>query len=259
MKKYAIIVLLILCIFSITGCKKDKEVNGDLVENDSTSETIQTDVPKETIEVNPEGTSIEVGTTIDNSSEGTPVTDATLLGDFQAYIEKFYYNFLFAPKSEAGEITEMDMQLFAISYIYQYEYTDLRFDADQFVLYIPDKKVSEVIKRFFGHDFVNHKYPADTKIAYEDGYYLMPARDEQFGPKPAISEVLKISDSDYKIVFASTEEGAAVEHFEAMVEESEGKYIMMNFKKVSDVTVQTTEGTTESTQDDKTVAPAAND
>ncbi len=239
MKKFAMILTLLLCfsVLSISGCKKDKEEPIDVTTNEVVGETTSSEsLPedsKETVtgDVYSEGKSTELDSEVDyQDAQGTPVTDQGLLTEFQSFIEKFYYSFLFAPKSESGKISEMDMQLFAISFIYQYEYTDLRFDADQFVLYIPKDNVTEVINRFFDYNFIYHRYPLDSQIAYEDGYYLMPARDDDLKPVPVISQVLKLSDFTYKISYASSVAGA--EHFEAVVEEREGRYTLVNFMKV---------------------------
>lgn len=259
MKKFTMIVFMILCVLSFSGCNKDKEVETQ-AEGTTVNEVQQENGTQETVssDVYDSNNSVEEDLTKNyQNAPGTPVTDVGILGEFQTYIERIYYNFLFAPQSESGEITEMDMQLFAISYIYQYEYTDLRFDLDKFVLYIPDVNVTEVVKRFFDYDFVNHKYPLDSQITYEDGYYLMPARDENFGTEPVIREVLKISDFDYRIVFALGEEGASTEHYEVIVEEREGRYVLLNYRIISDVPVVTTESTTQTTQSSgETTTPA---
>lgn len=247
MKKFIMIMIVMLLIVSVTGCKKDKGVKKDSgsVDVDTTVEQTTEASGTVTEDVYTNTNSLEKEDAQDfDHAEGTLVTDSTVITDLQIYIEKFYSNFLFTPKSDTGEITEMDMQLFAISFIYQYEYTDLRFDSEEFILYIPDENVAEVIKRYFDYEFTNHRYPLDSKISYEDGYYLMPARDEYFGPTPTINSVLKLSDFDYKVAFESTDENNQVSHFEAIVEEREGRFVMINYKKVVEET-QTTEATTE--------------
>lgn len=243
MKKFAIVVIILICVFSISGCKKESKEQTNTVVNEAGTENQIGDNNTVGGDVYSESSTILTDAPIDYKDvKGTPVTDDMILSDLQAYIEKFYYNFLFAPKSELGEVTEMDMQLFAISYIYQYEYTELRFDADEFVLYIPDDYVSEVIKRFFDYDFVNHRYPLDSKVTYKDGYYLMPARDEDFGPQPK-STILKLSDFDYKVVFTATRDGIE-EAFEAIIEEREGRYILLNYKKNSKPETEPIDSTT---------------
>lgn len=255
MKKVIIVGLVLMIIFNVSGCKNKNTDTNNLdstnvsqnnnqdtqtdskdqsgTESDSTDQTGKDNTVSQ--DVYGDNSSVEAQSDIDyTNATGTPVTETAKLADFLDYIEKFYYNFLFNPNSETGKMTESDMQLFAISYIYQYEYAELRFDSEKFILYVPDTHVSEVIKRFFDYNFTNHKYPENTDIAYEDGYYLMPAKDENLGAKPTITQALKLSDFDYKVVFKSSDSNAPKVHYEAILEERDGRYIMINCKKISD-------------------------
>lgn len=224
MKKYIVILTICLILISITGCKKTPEVS-TVSQQPS---TVTDDINIQTIDT-PE--SAPDTDTQDVTAEVTDVTNEGLLSEFQGFIEKFYYNFLFKPQSETGELTETDMQLFAISFIYQFEYNELRFDSEKFVLYIPEANVTEVIKRFFNYDFTAHKYPENSPITYENGYYLMKARDEDFGAKPVIKEALQLSSNSYKIVFGSSDT-IVKDYYEAIIEEKAGRWVLLNYKTV---------------------------
>ena len=93
---------------------------------------------------------------INIQTQETIVTDEKLITEIKSFLKPFYYNYLF-DGTETGNISDSDMQLFAISFVYQYEYNELPFDAQKFILYIPDKNVTEVIQRFFDYEFINHK------------------------------------------------------------------------------------------------------
>lgn len=220
MKRIMIIItLIIIVLLSTVGCKKSNNIQ----ESEALNKTDNV--------VNNENEEEEEYVYDYSNKEGKLVNNEAIISEIQDFIEKFYYNYLFRPESELGEITEKDMQLFAISYIYQFEYEDLRFDLDKFVLYIPEENVSEVIKTFFDYDFTNHKYPENAAIDYENGYYLMKAQDDKFGAKPIIKEALKYSDSNYKIVFSSSSVDSK-EDFEVIIREVKNRWVMLNFKKM---------------------------
>lgn len=253
MKKRIISILLIMImILSITGCKKDNDNNIEEVNNEQATVTkVQpseenneehveevTDEEPPTVEEDVYGnnTTEAVDDNItDTIGEVSPVTDEDLKEQIKQYFEKFYYNIMFMPESETGEITESDMQLFAISFIYQYEYNELRFDAEKFVLYIPEENVTEVINRFFDYEFIDHGNPADSMITYEDGFYLMPGVDKEWD-KPELIEVTKTSDFGYKALFEITSEIQAVDdptmYYEIIIEERESRFVMLNYKKI---------------------------
>ncbi|PKM52273.1 MAG: hypothetical protein CVV02_02605 [Firmicutes bacterium HGW-Firmicutes-7] len=222
-----LIIFLSLILIGLSGCKKTTDVstvNKQLISaTENVPEETESDLKDSSVTENNETT-----------LKSTKVTNEGLLSELEGFIEKFYYNFLFSPQSETGELTNTDRQLFAISFIYQFEYNELRFDSDRFVLYIPEENVTEVIKRFFDYDFTAHSYPENSPITYENGYYLMKARDEEFGAKPKIKEAFQVSSQSYKIVFSSSDENVK-EHFEAIVAEREGRWVVTNYKCVKEI------------------------
>lgn len=235
MKKIVVLVLMIVFLGSLAACKKETKNPEQTEEPQATTDTNETiektDEPTETgtitKDVYVDQTTEQTNDGIDYSAAtGTIVTDEVIKNDLQLFVEKFYFNYLFKTASPEGVLTEGEMQLFAISYIYQFEHQELTFDASSFVLYIPEERVSEVIERFFDVEFTNHRFPEETNITYENGYYLMPARDDAFGTPPVITQIMQISDFDYKIFF----EGNA--KYEAVIEDREGRYILVNFKKI---------------------------
>ncbi|PKM94250.1 MAG: hypothetical protein CVU84_12380 [Firmicutes bacterium HGW-Firmicutes-1] len=224
MKKYIPILIICLLLLGSTGCKKQPEAK-TLIQQPN---TVAEDVSNQGVESTTEGAPVT-----DVATEGTIVTNEGLLTELQGFVEKFYYNFLFKPQAENGKLTDTDMQLFAISFIYQFEYNELRFDSEKFVLYIPEANVTEVIKRFFDYDFTTHKYPENSPITYEDGYYLMKARDVNFGAKPVIKEALQLSEHSYKIVFGSSDANVK-EKYEAIIEDRDGRWVVISYKIVKE-------------------------
>jgi len=220
MRKVIAILILLMVLLSLVGCKKTT------VETASNSQTTNTENASEK-NSNPESTQNPSST---NTSSGEPVTNEGLMSDLQGFVENFYYNYLFAPQLESGAFTETDMQLFAISYIYQYANEGLRFDSEKFLLYIPEENVSEVIKRFFDYDFTKHKYPENSSITYENGYYLMKATTDKLGEKPVIKEAIDYGNSKYKVVFESSDPNVN-EYIVAMIEEKEGRFVLLTYKK----------------------------
>lgn len=231
MRKYITIIIFCVVLLSLTACKK------------TSIETTANPQPTTLEEVNPETatpdtSSINTSSPDANSPDSTPgtseeisITNEGLLSELQAFIENFYYNFLFSPQLDTGVLSETDMQLFAISYIYQYEYEDLRFDSEKFLLYIPEENVSEVVKRFFDYEITQHKYPENSSITYENGYYLMKATSEELGAKPIIKEAVVYDESKYKVVFESSDTNAN-EYIVATIQEKEDRFILLTYKKL---------------------------
>lgn len=224
MKKYITIIIICMVLLSITACKKtsvETAVNPQATATESANN----------VESSPSGEKEVTSTAVD----GKPVTNEGLIAEIQAFVEMFYYNFLFAPQLETGELTETDKQLFAISYIYQHEHEGLRFDSEKFLLYIPEANVSEVIKRYFDYEFTQHKYPENSPITYENGYYLMKATTKELGAKPVIKEAIDLGESKYKVIFASSDANVK-EHFEATIQEKDNRLILLSYKKVVEAT-----------------------
>lgn len=239
MKKIMLTIALLLLLLTSGGCKKEEvqqipQINKEtttIVRNDEKSDatTVQNLGKAEYVDK-----SQALDTTDYQAATGTEILDEALMAEIQTVVEKFYYNFFFSPNTENGQITEDDMLLFAISYIYQYEYNELRFDSDTFILYIPEENVASVIRRFFGYDFTNHRYPALDKVTYEDGFYLVPAQDDNFGEKPTVVKVLQIAENSYKVFIKDPQEI----NYEVVLEKQEDRLVMRNYKKIENKPAQ---------------------
>lgn len=262
MKKIIIGLLIIISIINVAGCKRKEDTK---VATGIQTETVDELNSNLTDGLTPQAsvTNPVKATTIDSDIQsaavGTQITDEQVLEEFKKYIEKFYYNILFSTDPATGEITPSAMQLFAISYIYQYENKDLLFDVNTFVLKIPDEFVTEVIRRFFDYEFTSHYYPSAAGITYEGGDYLMPATSKVDKPEPYITRLVKTSDSSYAIYFEAINEddplNPVVYKYEAVVEEKDGRLIMLNYRQTEplpEVTEEedTTDETAEETTDD---------
>lgn len=239
MKQIISVLLLAILLTSISGCAKEEgeiipQTNKEtisIVENsDKSDETTVQNVAKE----NDVDDSKVLDTADYSAAEaGTEETDEGLKADAMVLVEKLYFNFFFEPDTVRGEITEDDMLSFAISYIYQYEYNELRFDSDTFTLFIPEENISSVIRRFFDYEFTNHRYPALDKVTYEDGFYLVPAQDIHFADKPVLKKINRIDEATYKVFFADTSSD-----YEVVVKKLDDRLIVRNYKKIEAAAAQ---------------------
>lgn len=247
-----LIVLLSVMIVSIIGCKK-KPVTDETLQPQVESTEDQTTTNADTVTDDVYGSNLnnDIGNAMD-ATTGIVVSDEALIENLTEFTERFFYNYLFNPTSEDGKLSESDMQLFAISYIYQYEYNELKFDTENFILYIPEKNVTDVIKRFFNYEFINHDYPADEAIDYKDGYYLVAARDGVFEDEAVVTKITKISDYNYKVVFEVQKKNAPInapiEYYEAIIQSLDDRFVLVSYlKHVIELEVPQNEGFDEGT------------
>jgi hypothetical protein len=272
--KRSVITLLIISSLLLAGCNNDKsesvvaestQTTGEQI-TESAIEMADSDISGVAIETEGVGVSVSEdvysGQTLDTvedmpdfDSQAVSVTDSEKLTEIQAFIEKFFYNYLFNENhlgTETGEITPDDMQLFAISYIQQFEHNELRFDTDKFILYIPEENVTEVIKRFFDYEYTDHKYPVNTLVSYEDGFYLMPVFDIGSYNKPVIIEATMTSDFSYTILFEEPIDLKPIDdpsiYYEAHLEERDGRFIMVEYNTIVVYPEETLENTGTTTQ-----------
>jgi hypothetical protein len=243
--------ILVLTIgFLISSCSNDKKVVDDIYKdqnndqnNDKSDNITDKEVAKNTEEdkLKEEAEGSIDKQTIENTQEPKEefkeeaVTDEKKLNELKEFIDKVHYNYLFVPNLETGEITESEMQLFAIAHIYQYEHQELKFDAEKFLLYIPKKNVEEVINRFFDYIFVNHKKPAEESIQYKNGNYIIPAIDLALDDIVNTKKVTRISKYEYKYIYDKVDQYEnVIDTFEVVLEQKKNKCIIKSFKKYVD-------------------------
>lgn len=214
MKKNLLLILSLIIAVSLGGCAK-----APTIEQVETTEVVnETDETKQTEKA--------------SSAEGKKITNEGLLNELNEFVSDFYFNFLFSPKSETGIITEADMKLFAVSHIFQFDNQDLRFDSEKFVLYIPKEKVAKTIKLYFDYEIKEHNSPENPNITYAEGYYLMKAINKDIKGKPVIKEAFQMDNGKYKLrIFSS--DTAVKEYSEAVIEEKNGKFILVTYKKIT--------------------------
>jgi len=246
-----VIFILIVMMVSISACKKKTNENDIVISEDVVNAT----TADENVDVNAEASTEDVPLTeadeatdedalsevenmeimIDEQVISDADVDSQTLSEIIKMVDYAYYNYLWEPSTELETIKQVDMQKFAISYIYQYEYNELFFDTNNFVLYIPDATVKTIVKLFFDTTFVIHDIDSDI-VAHEDGNYLMPAMDNGQRYKPMITKIIKVSDFEYKVIFKSTDTNIGVDEpkvsYSIILDEREGRFIYSSYKMI---------------------------
>ena len=203
MKKQIIIGLICLLVLAGTGCKQS--VTNDLyneadIDVSSDTNLIAEDLQDPTlVEEN-----AQVGEVTPVVEPATPesVNDQEVKDQLLSFLETFHYNIFFSQRDMTEGITESDRIKFAISYIYQNEYQELKFDTSKFILYVPAQRVEEIVKKYFGETVSNHASFEEEKIVYEEGFYLMPAMDTEWNETPQIYSVEINEDDSYKVTIS---------------------------------------------------------
>ncbi|MCF8020497.1 MAG: hypothetical protein K9L62_14020 [Vallitaleaceae bacterium] len=203
MKKQIIIGLIFLLVLVGTGCKQS--VTGDIyTESDVTispDTNIETDDLQEASLVDENAQMDEVTPDIGPITPES-VNDQEVKDQLLSFLETFHYNIFFSKRDMTDGITESDRTKFAISYIYQNEYQELKFDTTNFILYVPKQRVEEISQKYFGETVSNHASFEEEKIVYEDGFYLMPAMDTEWNEKPQIYSVEIDEDNSYRVTIS---------------------------------------------------------
>lgn len=254
MKKTIILCLLFLMIISIVGCKK-KNPSEDVYQNqeiDSTidvsngndeigttepvTEVVTTEAEIQTpVEDVYEMASIPVTFNYDDFEgvEALAITDQELLNELNDYIENFYFNYLFLSgvNSETGNVESDAMTLFALSYIMQYEYNELKFDEKAFTLHIPKDHVINIVRKYFHRQLDVFKPYEDLAIGYEDGIYVVKVETDDWDVELKLNQVEKLGDFTYKVLCdaVSKTSGRVKEQVEAIVDESQNGHVLINY------------------------------
>ncbi len=281
MKKVVGVLTLVLLMVLISGCKKpvetdvykdetetvvEDQVAADETETPEVVETTSENVVEESSETSTEETADteEDGTTTvteevyDDTSEAideadvdvdpviTNVDDPAFKAEILEFLDPFYYNLFFGQGSYDEGITEGDMTKFAVSYIYQHEYNELKFDTDNFILYVPQERVDELVDKFFDVTIMSHQSFIDDNLMYEDGYYLMPAADMGWIDTMSIDTVTVTGDFSYDIRFKMSyeeETNLEPEFYIAQVELRDNRFVLVGY--VKEVAVEEEESASE--------------
>lgn len=245
-----LLVVLLLGVLQISSCQKKQNLSAVQTTSGAVSTKSLSQVAIATTE-----SGIKVETTSGNASTGTTVvTDSAIISGLDAqaqsdtgvisaseteklnqvkgFIEFFHYNYLFKANNETGAIDELQMQAFAISYIYQYEHQELVFDTDTFILHMPFELVEDVIKKFFDVDFTNHGAWKDETIKMENGEYLMPAKETGWTSELVLKTAKKVSDFNTEVTceVVSPDTKSVKLIITALIEDRNGRMIMKNYK-----------------------------
>lgn len=254
--KSMVMLIMVLLIFNLFGCKKDdnqEKIDEDLPVNEEVEDTTDMDINEsldEAIQETADAVDDSLETVIEDvydQDDGLSIveqidvnlvettidlTEKQLL-DIKTMVYYAYFNYLWKPDSEDGIIEKEQMQKFAISYIYQYEYNELFFDTNSFELHIPDQKVTEIVRVFFDESFVNHTIESDL-VGREVGFYKMTAVDGGVIYDPVIVEIIKTSDFSYQVIYESLEPTAGIDEpkiqYSIDIEERGGRYIYTAYK-----------------------------
>lgn len=225
-------------------------------ERETTAAEITTDAPEATqtaaAETTGEDTVTEEvyepgaeGTTV-NEEEVSEVPVVSAIDDpafeeaMLKFLEPIYYNIFFGHGDYVDGIAEEDMVKFAISYIYQHEYNELKFDTQQFILYVPEKRVETLVKKYFDKSVSGHHSFVEENVLYEDGYYLMPAVDTGWNDTISIAKVSAAGDYSYEVILKVTSENSEkVTQYRVAIEMRDDHYVLTGYTHVVEAVEET--------------------
>lgn len=204
----------------------DATVSEDVYDNKNATEAVDHD----TVEVVAVPESIE-----------DPEFQSSLL----AFLDPVFYNVFFGYGDYTEGITEDDMIKFAVSYVYQHEYNELKFDTTEFILYVPEKRVEELVVKFFDAPVTRHHSFEEDRLMYEDGFYLMPAVDAGWGETLSIEKVTPTGDFSYDVLMELiSEEEQTSSYYVASIEMRDGRFVLTAYVSAEEG-ASTTEETAE--------------
>ncbi len=190
-------------------------VTGEVYENDgSATETVNA----EDVDATPVASTVE-----------DPAFEAAVL----TFLDPIYYNLFFGQGNYVEGITEEDMTKFAISYIYQHEYNELKFDTSNFILYVPEKRVEEIVYRYFDYEVTGHHSFIEDNLMYEDGFYLMPAVDAGWNDVMTISSASTTGDFSYEVIVDVTNEmDESKVSYKTGIEVRNDRYVLVSYTAI---------------------------
>jgi len=164
------------------------------------------------------------------------IEDKQVALDINNYLSDFYFNYFFTQglDQETGNVTVDAMTLFALSYIMQHEYNELKFDHNTYTLYIPKDRVLEVIHKYFQRELDVFNVYEDLNIGLEDDTYSVVVPYGEWNVVHEVTSVERLGDFTLKVVADIKDEssGLVKEQVEAILEEENGQYVLVNYKIV---------------------------
>lgn len=270
MKKWIQILVMAVMLLAFVGCNRqtrddiygttDKNVDAERTtiaesvteapttgEDDTTSAedetTASVETGSETVQDDMYDAGAETATLDDGEIETVQavgsVKDPKFTTNMATYLDPVYYNILFGDRSYPEGFTEYDMIRFAASYVLQYEYNDGKFEVvdNEFILYVPEERVTSLVKRYFDIDILEHQGFEDPDIVYEDGYYLMKAVGKKWGDEATIEvmDAVAINDFTFDVTFRPAgAESLDNTRVKAVVELLEGRYVLRGYEQLPD-------------------------
>lgn len=134
-------------------------------------------------------------------------------------------------EEETGNVGIDAMTLFALSYIMQYEYNELDFDAESFTLYIPKEYVVQKVEKVFLRKLDVFKSYEELEIEYFDDTYSVNVEDGVWDVELNLTKVEKLGDFTYRVTgqLLSTGSGRVKEEVQAIIDESQNGHVMVNY------------------------------
>lgn len=255
MNKRLIMVLGIVLALTLVGCKKTpvediyiaeevvETTTGQMTDDSGTTDAVvdieEDDVVESVTEdVYISATQSEIVNAADLDVafvKTAAIDDPELKAKVLAFLEPFYYNVYFGSMDYSEEgILEEDMVKFAISYVYQWEYNDLRLevnlDTNDVLLYVPEERVEELVEKYFGVQVTGHHTFVEEDIEYNGGYYLMSTTDEGWNDEMEINSISSAGDFAYEVVFTVLDiEGHPVQSYKVNLEIRSERFIVSNY------------------------------
>lgn len=147
-------------------------------------------------------------------------------------IDKLYFNFYFQP-DETGIISERDRIRFAISYIYQYEYQELKIDTTNFEVYIPLEHVNEIVLKFFDTKVTAHE---NIELPFNGEDYVVPMKDSIWdnGVEIKIIDIFTEDSLEYLVEFHVVKDEIVKSRFKMKFVKSHSIYVPTEYIKIEE-------------------------
>ena len=259
MKKTIIVVLMLLIIVGVVGCKKETVVEDiykdQVVVEEVTEAVLEETIEEPIVEVEVEELVEEIEEVIETPAEdvyesasepidfdlselegieATVVVDETITSEIYDYLKPFYFNYFFelGINEENGNVESDAMTLFALSYIVQNEYNELRFDPSTFMLYIPKEHVIEVVhKYFYRHLDVFNEYE-DLKISFDNDVYEVFVPIDEWDVDLRVASVEQLGDFTYKVIGEAVSKSSdrVKEQIDVIIDKSKDGYVIINYE-----------------------------
>lgn len=153
----------------------------------------------------------------------------------------FYYNFYFHPQGD-GTVAEQDRILFALSYIAQYEYQELKKDTTTFVVHITEEHVDHVVERFFGTSVGSHglavpetpegeEAPLWAGIEHDGKSYVVPMQKSTWDSecRLVLERADQGEDGKIAIEFSVQKDSEVLERYQAVFEQKASLFALTKY------------------------------